>query len=363
MSSPLRPGAIETDAVIVGAGPVGLFLAFQLGLQEIHAHIIDALPYAGGQCVELYADKPIYDIPSVPVCTGRSLIENLLQQLQPIPVQFHLGQLVSAVVKQADGRLLVETSKGTQFLTRTLFIAAGVGAFQPKLPAVEGMAQYLEQYLGQQIHTAFDATDTWAGQQVLILGDTDAALRAAITLAQSPARPQSITLMHRREVFAAEPETISTFQALVHSGALHFLAGQPSGFMDSQGNLQRHLTGMRYINSDGEEAGVSVDALLILQGLSPKLGPIAHWGLDMDRRQLTVNTETFATSVSPIFAVGDIVTYPGKKKLILCGFHECVLAAFAAAALVFPGKKMLLEYTTTSSRLHKLLGVNSPRPL
>ena len=359
MISPLRPGAIETDAVIVGAGPVGLFQAFQLGLQEIHTHIIDALPHAGGQCVELYADKPIYDIPGVPVCTGRSLVDNLLQQLQPIPVQFHLGQLVSGVVMQADGRLLVETSKGTQFLTRTLFIAAGVGAFQPKMPAVEGLAQYL----GRQIYTAFDATAAWAGQQVLILGDTDAALSAAISLAQSPARPQSITLMHRREVFAAEAETITTFQALVQSGALHFLAGQPSGFMDLPGHLQRHLTGMRYIDSNGKETVVSVDALLILQGLSPKLGPIAHWGLDMERRQLTVNTETFATSVSPIFAVGDIVTYPGKKKLILCGFHECVMAAFAAAALIFPGKKVLLEYTTTSSRLHKLLGVNSARPL
>ena len=355
MISPLRPGAIETDAVIVGAGPVGLFQAFQLGLQEIHTHIIDALPHAGGQCVELYADKPIYDIPGVPICTGRSLVDNLLQQLQPIPVQFHLGQLVSGVVMQADGRLLVETSKGTQFLTRTLFIAAGVGAFQPKMPAVEGLTQYL----GRQIYTAFDATVAWAGQQVLILGDTDAALSAAISLAQSPARPQSITLMHRREVFAAEAETITTFQALVQSGALHFLAGQPSGFMDLPG----HLTGMRYIDSNGKEAVVSVDALLILQGLSPKLGPIAHWGLDMERRQLTVNTETFATSVSPIFAVGDIVTYPGKKKLILCGFHECVMAAFAAAALIFPGKKALLEYTTTSSRLHRLLGVNSARPL
>ncbi|MCX8518107.1 MAG: NAD(P)/FAD-dependent oxidoreductase, partial [Rhodoferax sp.] len=249
------------------------------------------------------------------------------------------------------------------FLARTLFIAAGVGAFQPKLPAMEGMAHYLEQYLGQQIHTTFDETATWAGQQVLILGDTDVALGAAITLAQSPARPQSITLMHRREVFAAEPETIATFEALVQSGALHFLAGQPSGFMDSQGILRRHLNGMRYINSNGEESGISVDALLILQGLSPKLGPIAQWGLEMERRQLTVNTETFATSVSPIFAVGDIVTYPGKKKLILCGFHECVLAAFAAATLIFPGKKVPLEYTTTSSRLHRLLGANSARPL
>lgn len=351
MPATLRPGAIETDAVIVGAGPVGLFQAFQLGLLEISAHIIDALPYPGGQCVELYADKPIYDIPGVPVCTGRELIDNLLKQLAPFQPRFHLEQLVDAVERQADGRLLVATGSGTQFLTKTLFIAAGVGAFQARLPTIEGTAKYI----GTQMHTHVQDTAGLAEKNVLILGDTDAALSTAIQLTEVSEPPKSISLMHRRNVFVADAATTASFRALVDKGSVRFIAGQLTGMEEGNGRM----TAMTYLDAEGVQHALPVDEVLVKLGLSPKLGPIAHWGLDMERRQIKVNTESFATDVAGVFAVGDINTYPGKKKLILCGFHECVLAAFGAAALIFPDKKVLLQYTTTSTRLHTLLGVNS----
>jgi thioredoxin reductase (NADPH) len=341
---------IETDALIIGAGPVGLFQAFQLGLLEISAHMVDALPYAGGQCVELYADKPIYDIPGIQVVTGRELIANLLQQVAPFKPHMHFGQLVSSVESQADGRLLVATSTGTTFLTKTLFIAAGVGAFQARMPNVEGLISYL----GRQLHQSLPEASGWAGRNVLVLGDSDQALNAVIALATSADRPKTVSLMHRRSVFLAEPDTQSQFQYLLDAGRIRFVAGQLTGIQEAAGRL----TGADYVDTDGTEQTLAVDEVLVQLGLSPKLGPLAHWGLDMERRQIQVNTETFATNHAGIFAVGDINTYPGKKKLILCGFHECVLAAFGAAAIVFPAKKILLQYTTTSTKLHTLLGVD-----
>ena len=355
MNQPLRAaatdGVIETDAVIVGAGPVGIFQAFQLGLLEISAHIVDALPYPGGQCIELYADKPIYDIPGVPATTGRELIADLLKQVAPFKPQWHLGQLVSTVAQQPDGRLIVETSSGTSFITKTLFIAAGVGAFQARMPNVEGLALHT----GRQLHLSLPDGNAWSERDVLVLGDNDAALSAAISMALQPHKPKSITLMHRRNVFVAEPAIIATFQGLVDAGRIRFVAGQLTGLQEANARL----TALHYLDADGKEQTLPTEELLVLLGLSPKLGPIAHWGLAMERRQLKVNTETFASDIPAIFAVGDINTYPGKKKLILCGFHETVLAAFGAAAIVFPQKKVLLQYTTTSSRLHTLLGVDS----
>ena len=345
---------IETDALIIGAGPVGLFQAFQLGLLEISAHIVDALPYPGGQCVELYADKPIYDIPGVPVCTGRELIEQLLKQVAPFKPVMHLSQLVITMQPQPDGRLRVETSSGTCFVTKTLFIAAGVGAFQARMPNVEGLAAHAN----KQLHVALPVDADWTGRDVLVLGDGDSALNAAIALATQVAKPKSVSLMHRRNVFVAEPATIAAFQALVDSGQMRFVAGQLTGLQELDGRL----SALDYLDGDSTQQTLAVDELLVQLGLSPKLGPIAHWGLDMERRQLKVNPESFCTDQPAIFAVGDINTYPGKKKLILCGFHETVLAAFGAAAIVFPQKKVLLQYTTTSTRLHTLLGVDSSGP-
>ena len=343
---------IETDALIVGAGPVGLFQVFQLGLLEIKCHVIDALPYPGGQCIELYPDKPIYDIPGTPRTTGRELTASLLAQIKPFDAPFHLGQVVSQIEKLPDGRFEVETSKGLQFTTKVIIIAAGVGAFQPKLLKVAG----LEKFENSQLFY-HSQPETTTGQNVLVVGGEDNALEYAVELVAT-GKTKSITLLHRREVYQAAPELVAKVHALRDAKTLQLLVGQVTGFDEQAGKL----SAAQVTNVDGQIHAVPTDTILVCLGLSPKLGPIADWGLAMDRKQVAVDTEKFATSVPGIFAVGDINTYPGKKKLILSGFHECALAAFGAADIVFPGKNPQLEYTTSSTRLHKLLGVDGHDP-
>ena len=346
---------IETDALIIGAGPVGLFQVFQLGLLEIKAHVVDALPYPGGQCIELYPDKPIYDIPGTLHCTGRELTASLLKQIEPFAPTFHLSQVVNVVEKCVDGRYAVETSSGNRFLTKIIILAAGVGAFQPKLLNIDGIAKFAETSPPQlpQLFYRVDTPADFAGKDIVIVGGDESAIGWAIHFAETgPDQAKSVTLLHRREVLQALPDTLARFKTLCDSGALQFKVGQVTGY-DEQASK---LTAAHVTDINGETRPLPLDALLVFFGLSPKLGPIAQWGLDMERKQVLVDTEKFSTSVEGIFAVGDINHYPGKKKLILSGFHECVLAAFGAAALVFPAKKILLEYTTTSSRLRTLLG-------
>ena len=338
---------IATQALIIGAGPVGLFQAFELGLLGIQSHIVDALPYAGGQCIELYPDKPIYDIPGTPTTTGRQLVASLLEQLKPFNTPFHLNQHVETLARQADGRFLVQTSAQKTFLTKTIIIAAGVGAFQPKKLAVAG----LDAFAGTQLFYHLDAEADFGGKQVTIVGSEDTAVDAAIELAKLSSN--SVTLLHRRDVFKAEPDKLEAMRQLIAAGKLQLRIGQIAGF-DEQNH---QLTALQVTDVDGKTAPLQVDTLLVLQGLSPKLGPVADWGLALERKQLTVDTEKFQTNEAGIFAVGDINAYPGKKKLILCGFHEAALASFAAAALVFPDTPTLLQYTTTSTLLHQRLGV------
>ena len=341
---------IETDALIIGAGPVGLYQVFQLGLLEIKCHVVDALPYPGGQCIELYPDKPIYDIPGLLRITGRELTANLLEQIKPFNAPLHLSQVVSQIKTLPDGRFEVVTSQGQQFLVGVIVIAAGVGAFQPKLLKVAG----LEKFQNSQLFYHAQPEST-AEQNVLIVGGEDSALECAIQLAKdwgSSAQAKSVTLLHRRDVYQAAPELIAKIHELQGAKALQLMVGQVTGFNEQAGQL----TAAQVTGIDGEIHAVPADTLLIYLGLSPKLGPLANWGLAMDRKQVLVDTEKFATSVPGIFAVGDINTYPGKKKLILSGFHECALAAFGAADIVFPGKNPQLEYTTSSTRLHRLLG-------
>ncbi|MES2949096.1 MAG: NAD(P)/FAD-dependent oxidoreductase [Pseudomonadota bacterium] len=349
---------IETDAVIVGAGPVGLFQVFELGLLEVKAHVIDSLPYPGGQCVELYPDKPIYDIPAVPVCTGRELTDKLLNQIAPFGANFHYGQEVSTVEKQADERFLVETNKGTRFLTKTLFIAAGVGAFQPRTLKVEGVEQF--EVSGQLAYHVKNPAD-YAGKDIVIVGGGDSALDWAMHFCAgnadgNPHKAKSVILIHRRDGFNATPATVTKMRALCDALQMQFMVGQVTGYEESEGRLRE----LKVTGPDGLTRLVPLDTLLVFFGLSPKLGPITNWGLDIERKQLSVNTESFSTNVPGIFAVGDINTYPGKKKLIVCGFHECVLAAFGAMPFIFPDKRVMLQYTTTSPKLHKVLGVESP---
>ena len=346
-------GPIETDAVIVGAGPVGLFQVFELGLLEIKAHVIDSLAYPGGQCIELYPDKPIYDIPAVPVCTGRELTDSLLKQIEPFGATFHFGQVVSMVEKQNDGRFLVQTSKGTQFLTKTIFIAAGVGAFQPRLLRLDGLNRFDDTQLFYRVKSPAQ----FAGKNLVIVGGGDSALDWALHFANDgPNKAESVILIHRRDGFQAAPASVAKMKELCDRYEMQFVVGQLTGY-EEKGD---QLSGAKVTGADGVTRIVPLDALLVFFGLSPKLGPIADWGLDIDRKQLKVDTEKFSTNVPGIFAVGDINTYPGKKKLILCGFHECALAAFGAAPLIFPDKKIQLQYTTTSPKLHKVLGVESP---
>ena len=338
---------IETDAVIIGAGPVGLFQVFELGLLEIKAHVIDSLPEVGGQCIELYPDKPIYDIPAIPVCTGRELVSKLLKQIEPFAPQFHLNQEVSTLEKQTDGRFLITTSQDQHFLCKAVFIAAGVGAFQPRTLNLEG----IEALVDQQVFYRIRDPEQFTGKKIVICGGGDSALDWALHFVGKAA---SVTLIHRRDEFKATPQSVAKMRALCASGEMQLLIGQITGIEASNGKL----TEIAVTSIEGTVQAITLDSLLLFYGLSPKLGPIADWGLDIDRKQVAVDTACFQTSTPGIFAVGDINIYPGKKKLILSGFHEAALAAFAAAAYIAPEKQIQLQYTTTSPKLHKALGVS-----
>ncbi len=342
----------HTSAVVIGAGPVGLFQVFELGLLDIRAHVIDALPHLGGQPVQLYPDKPIYDIPGIPVCTGQGLADALQRQCAPFQPNFHLGQLVTRLERNSEGGFLLESSAGTQWITPTVFIAAGVGAFEPKRIRLDG----IDAFEGTQLHYHFSQLGAVVGEHVLVMGDDDHALSSALALAeQSSDKPASVTLMHRRDSFRASDELVARFRERCAQGVLRFVVGQLSGYTSAADRLHEVLL----TTTDGSVTPYPTTLLLSLQGLSPRLGAIADWGLDMERKQLAVDTERFSTSVAGIFAVGDINTYPGKRKLLLCGFHECTLAAYAAAALVYPDRPVQLQYTTTSTHLHELLGVRT----
>jgi len=340
------PAPIETDALVIGAGPVGLFQVFELGLLGVHAHVVDALPFAGGQCIALYADKPIYDIPAVKKCTGRELVDRLLDQASPFKPTFHFSQTVEALERLGDGRYALQTSAGTHFVAKTVFIAAGVGAFKARQLHVEGLAVFE----GTQLRYHLPDVHTLNQQDVVVVGGEESALEAAIALCA--AATQSVTLVHRRDVFHGDPATLAQVKALRASGRLRFVEGQVTGVR----SLQR-LHGLVVTDNEAQTRTVALDTLLVFLGLSPKLGPVAEWGLDMERKQLAVDTQSFATTAPGIFAVGDINTYPGKKKLILCGFHEATLAAFAAKEVIAPQERVQLQYTTTSTQLHRALGV------
>ena len=338
----------QTDAVIIGAGPVGLFQVFELGLLEIKAHVIDSLPEIGGQCIELYPDKPIYDIPAIPVCTGRELTNNLLKQIEPFGAQFHLGQEVSKLEQQADGRFLISTSKDNHFLTKAVFIAAGVGAFQPRTLKLEG----IEAFEGKQVFYSVKHPEQFTGKRIVICGGGDAALDWALHFVGQAA---SVTLIHRRDDFKAASASIAKMRELCKNKQIQLLIGQITGYEIDQDRISEVFV----TDIEGKDQKIAVDDLLIFFGLSPKLGPITDWGLDIDRKQIAVDTEKFQTSIPGIYAVGDINIYPGKKKLILSGFHEAALAAFAAAAYLNPEKHIQLQYTTTSPKLHMMLGVKT----
>ena len=337
---------IRTDALIIGAGPVGLFQVFELGLLGVGAHVVDALPQVGGQCSELYPDKPIYDIPALPTVRAQELVERLMQQIKPFNPAFHLAQEVTHLVNRVDGRFYLATTKGTEFLAKTVIIAAGVGAFQPRRLDVEG----IEELEGIAVHYKVTDPRLFAGKSIVILGGGDSALDWALEL---HAITSQVTLIHRSQQFRATPASIAKLVELRETGKIHFLEGNVVGLKQQQDRLVE----VQVKGSDTVTRDIELDHLLIFFGLSPKLGPIANWGLDRVKNQIVVDTEKFESSVSGVFAIGDINVYPGKKKLILSGFHEAALASFAVRQHLFPQSKVLLQYTTTSPKLHERLGL------
>ncbi len=338
--------ATVTDAVIVGAGPVGLFQVFELGLLGLRAEVVDSLPAIGGQCTELYPDKPIYDIPAVPVCTGRELIERLAEQIKPFNAGVHLGQEVTTVQRREDGRFDVQTSRGARFDAGAVIIAAGVGSFQPRKLGVPGA----EKYEGQSIHYRVKDAGAFRDKDLVILGGGDSALDWTLSFAETA---RSVVLIHRRSEFRAAPASVERMYALREAGRVDFMEGLVQSIVEDNGVLR----GVRVTGKDGVTRSVSLDHLLVFWGLSPKLGPIANWGMTLNRKTIPVDTQHFQTSVPGIYAIGDINDYPGKKKLILSGFHEAALAAFAVKEYLSPGQKVHLQYTTTSPLLQKRLGV------
>lgn len=287
-------GMIETDAVIIGAGPVGLFQVFELGLLEIKAHVIDSLPSVGGQCMELYPDKPIYDIPAVPVCTGQELTDNLIRQIDPFGPRFHLSQEVSQVERREDGRFNLETSAGTHFITKTIFIAAGVGSFQPRKIKLDGIGRFE----GTQLSYRVKSPVRYEGKNLVICGGGDSALDWALNFV---GKAETVILLHRREEFRAAPASVAKMKEMCNNHEMQFLVGQITGFETRDDRLSE----IKVSGTDGVTRRLPLDHLLVFFGLSPKLGPIAEWGLDIERKQLKVGTEKFETNVPGIFAVGD----------------------------------------------------------
>lgn len=373
-ASPSDPSA-DVDALVIGAGPVGLFQVFQLGLQGVRAHLVDTLPVVGGQCAELYPHKPIYDIPGIPVCTGQELVERLQAQIAPFAPMFHGGMQVAQLAAGPDGRWRVQLqpvhgngdgdgAAGPVLEVRTVFVTAGVGAFVPKLLRAEG----LERLQGSQVHYHPALHDDWLQtlldqgvRHIAIHGGDEPAVQAAVSAARNPLLADCrIALLYRRDQFSAPEPLLAELAALREQGRVQVVVGMPQGVETQDGGLEGGQDGcmqaIRYMDPEGEVRSLPVDQLWVYLGLSPKLGPLADWGLQLARKQLVVATDTFQTSAAGIYAAGDITTYPGKRKLILAGFYEATMAAMAAVEYL-NGAPLLLEYTTTSKRLQQRLGV------
>jgi len=338
---------IETDVAIIGAGPIGLFAVFELGLLDLKCHLVDILDRPGGQCTELYPEKPIYDIPGLPIVTGQELVNRLLEQIKPFDPQFHFGEMATALEKLSDGRWKLKTDAGTEIVAPVIVVGAGAGSFQPKRPPVPG----IEAYEGTSVHYAVRKMETFRDQNVLIVGGGDSALDWTLNLHPVAKR---ITLLHRRDEFRAAPHSVEQMRALVAGGKMDLRLGQVTSLAGTEGKL----TGATIKGNDNNVTEIACDTMLPFFGLTMKLGPVANWGIALENNLVPVETSAFETNVSGIFAIGDINTYPGKLKLILCGFHEGALMSQKAHRYVYPEKRLVFQYTTSSSSLQKKLGVS-----
>ena len=343
--------AIKTDVVIIGAGPSGLFQCFELGLLGINAQVVDSLPVIGGQCSMLYPDKAIYDIPALPIVGAQELIDRLAEQLKPFDPTFHLGHRVTQLSRLEDNSFELHTEDNIHFKTRTIVIAAGLGAFKPRPLRLSGVDQF------EQTNLHYHVTDKlhFKDKRVVILGGGDSALDWVLELA---AIAKHVSIVHRRNEFRAAPASVTKMHELIDdpNQPVDCLIGRIPSYQSDQGKITAIDVAPF---GEGEPQRIELDELLVFYGLSPDLGPIADWGLDIERKHISVSLETFQTNIPGIYAIGDINTYPGKKKLILSGFHEGALAAFAIQQYLDPDTKHKLQYTTTSSALQKRLGVQN----
>jgi thioredoxin reductase (NADPH) len=338
---------ITTDAVIIGAGPCGLFAVFELGLLDIKCHVVDILDRPGGQCAELYPEKPIYDIPALPIVTGHDLVERLIEQGKPFNPEYHFNQMVTELIKHGDNDFELKTDGGLVFRSKVVVIAAGGGSFQPKKPPIPG----IDAYEAKSVFYSVKKMEALRGKDVLIVGGGDSALDWTINL-QPIAK--SLTLLHRRDEFRAAPDSVNKMRELVAAGKMQLKTGQVTGLKGADGVLSAATVK----GNDGTVFEVTANAMLPFFGLTMKLGPVADWGLNLHENLLPVDTAKFETSTPGIFAIGDINTYPGKLKLILSGFHEAALMAQQAFHYKNPGERLVFQYTTSSSNLQKKLGVN-----
>jgi thioredoxin reductase (NADPH) len=341
---------IKTDAVIVGAGPIGLFTVFELGLLDIKCHLVDILSKPGGQCAELYPEKPIYDIPGHPMVTGQGLVDKLLEQIEPFHPTFHYGEMVESleVLGTAEApSFRVCTSGGENIESKVVFIAAGGGSFQPKKPPIDG----IDQYEGKSVFYSVRKMEAFRDKHVVIVGGGDSALDWTLNLQPIAKR---LTLVHRRDEFRAAPHSVSAMRDLVAAGRIDIRIGQISALAGEDGELSAAILKA----ADGTQHKIACERLMPFFGLTMKLGPISEWGLNLHENLIPVDTERFETNIPGVFAIGDINYYKGKLKLILCGFHEGALAAQKAHRYVYPDKKLTFQYTTSSTNLQKKLGVN-----
>lgn len=338
-------GTHETDVIVVGAGPCGLFNVFELGLLDLKAHLVDILDRPGGQCAELYPEKPIYDIPALPVVTGQELTDRLLEQIAPFDPVFHLNQMAVALEKLEDGRWQLKTDGDTTLIAPVIVISAGGGSFQPKKPPIAG----IEDYEDRSVFYAVRKMEQFRGKRLVIAGGGDSALDWTLNLQPLA---EHVTLIHRRPDFRAAPDSVNKMMALKDAGKLDFVVGQISRLEGEGGQLSGVVVG-----TDAGEQTIATDCLLPFYGLTMKLGPVAEFGLNLHENLIPVDTEKFETSTPGIFAVGDINWYPGKLKLILSGFHEAALMSQAAFRICRPDAKLRFQYTTSSTQLQKRLGV------
>jgi thioredoxin reductase (NADPH) len=335
----------ETDVVIVGAGPCGLFAVFELGLLDLTCHLIDILDRPGGQLTELYPEKPIFDIPGLPETSAQELVDRLMQQIAPFEPVFHFGEMVSELNRTEDG-FCVTTDAGKTIHCKVVVVAAGGGSFQPKRPPIEGV----QQYEGESVFYAVRRMEDFRGHDIVIVGGGDSALDWTLNL-QPLAK--SLTLIHRRPEFRASPDSVNKMHALEQEGLIRFQQGQVAQLNGSDGQLRSIVVK----GPDDSEHDIKCTRMLPFFGLTMKLGPVAEWGINLNENRVAVDTERFETSEPGIFAIGDISWYPGKLKLILCGFHEAALMAHAAKQIAHPGERVVFQHTSSSRKLHKKLGV------